>query len=335
MIILIDGFWGSGKTVLRSLLDGHKDLYVSPSQESILSTFFRNQNKFDFFEYKDIRLIRELLIESYYYNLEHESINGYLDSDLKKEKKNFNFYEFENFWVSQLVKKKNWNYKSVLEVIYSSIIQFFYDLPETPYQKKKVFVEDNSFESHEFFLNTFEDSKLIIVKKDIPNTIASLVNREVNERDYKSEGYKKFDFDHLVRKLNFPLKIRNNYEISDKLIEKFSQRVLLTKFENLIFHTEEEMIKISNFLNIDFENILLEPTHFGEKILFNDSHLVIKKQKHEAKEIFSNYENNLLNHFTNKKLYKNYFSLTFLEYIFIMFKYYIKVFFRIIKKNDK
>ena len=157
----------------------------------------------------------------------------------------------------------------------------------------------------------------------------------MNERDYKSEGYKKFDFDHLVRKLNFPLKIRNNYEISDKLIEKFSQRVLLTKFENLIFHTEEEMIKISNFLNIDFENILLEPTHFGEKILFNDSHLVIKKQKHEAKEIFSNYENNLLNHFTNKKLYKNYFSLTFLEYIFIMFKYYIKVFFRIIKKNDK
>ena len=45
MIILIDGFWGSGKTVLRSLLDGHKDLYVSPSQESILSTFYRNQKR--------------------------------------------------------------------------------------------------------------------------------------------------------------------------------------------------------------------------------------------------------------------------------------------------
>ena len=43
MIILIDGFWGSGKTTIRYLLDGHSELKVSPSQESIISAFERNK----------------------------------------------------------------------------------------------------------------------------------------------------------------------------------------------------------------------------------------------------------------------------------------------------
>ena len=65
MLILIDGFWGSGKTVLRSLLDGHSELKVSPSQESIVSSFERNHKKSKFFNYKDLRLIREFLVDSY------------------------------------------------------------------------------------------------------------------------------------------------------------------------------------------------------------------------------------------------------------------------------
>ena len=39
MLILIDGFWGSGKTVLRSLLHGHNQLKVYPYQECIVSSF--------------------------------------------------------------------------------------------------------------------------------------------------------------------------------------------------------------------------------------------------------------------------------------------------------
>jgi hypothetical protein len=45
MFILIDGFWGSGKSLLRSYLDGHTQLFVSPLQESLFSSFFRNKKK--------------------------------------------------------------------------------------------------------------------------------------------------------------------------------------------------------------------------------------------------------------------------------------------------
>ena len=48
MIILIDGFCGSGKTTIIYLLDGHSELKVSPSQESIISAFERNKNKSSF-----------------------------------------------------------------------------------------------------------------------------------------------------------------------------------------------------------------------------------------------------------------------------------------------
>ncbi len=132
MIILIDGFWGSGKTVLRSLLDGHSEIKVSPSQESLISSFKRNYNKSKLFHYKDIRLIREYLIDSYYYNLEYENRNGYLDSDLQKEKINFNFHDFENYWSDKLQKEKNWNNEKILNIIYSSIIKYYYNCKEFP-----------------------------------------------------------------------------------------------------------------------------------------------------------------------------------------------------------
>ena len=102
MLILIDGFGGSGKTILRSLLDGHNELFVSPSQECLISCFYRNLDKSQFFAYKDISLLREYLADSYYYNLEKESLIGFTESDLKRKKIKFNFYEFENFWVNEL-----------------------------------------------------------------------------------------------------------------------------------------------------------------------------------------------------------------------------------------
>ena len=36
MIILIDGFWGSGKTTIRYLLDGHSELKVSHLRDNFI-----------------------------------------------------------------------------------------------------------------------------------------------------------------------------------------------------------------------------------------------------------------------------------------------------------
>lgn len=332
MIILIDGFWGSGKTVLRSLLDGHTELKVSPSQESIISSFKRNYKKSKFFDYKDLRLIREFLIDSYYYNLEHETKNGYLDSDLKKEKINFDFYDFEKYWTEKLQQEKEWDNEKILNIIYSSIIKYYYNCEDIPIKEKKVIMEDNSFYCHEFFLNTFKDSKIIIVEKNMPDIIASLVKREESKLDYKSEGYKNFNFNFLVRKQHFPIQIKNSYIKAVELKNNFKERVYICNFKNLILNTTEEMKIISNFIGIDYEKILSEPTHFAKQITFKDNHNVINKEKNSAINTFSKYQISLLNQFEKNFPRYNFLSLSIFDFISIKFFYSIKLFLKNIIK---
>ena len=183
MIILIDGFWGSGKTVLRSLLDGHSELKVSPSQESIVSSFHRNLKKSKYLKYKDLRVIREYLVNSHYYSLEQESYKGYVDSDITKDKIKFNFSEFENFWTEKLLKCDVWTNTEIINLIHNSIIKFFYNLDNYPSDEKKVFMEDNNFNSHKFFLEEVPNSKLIVVKNSASDILASLVNRKTIKDD--------------------------------------------------------------------------------------------------------------------------------------------------------
>lgn len=325
MIILIDGFWGSGKTTLRYLLDGHSELKVSPSQESIISSFERNKYNSKFFSYKDVRLIRKFLVDSYYYNLEHETL-GYFDHDVNRNKLPFNFYEFEKYWISKLMNIDQWTNEKILNVIYSSIIKFYYNCPEFPLDQKKVIVEDNKFSCHRFLLKELKDSKIIIIKRAIPDILSSLLSRKVISNNYATEGYKKYNFNYLVRKRYFPILINNNHKITQNLRKDFPKRVYECDFKDLIYKTKDEMKKISEFLDINFEDILLKPTHFGKDIAFNDGKEILNREKYTAKGTFSDYEINLLQQFEKKFPKYNFLSLSFFDFIFINFLYSLRLF---------
>ena len=332
MIILIDGFWGSGKTTLRYLLDGHSELKVSPSQESIISAFERNQNKSKFYSYKDIRLIREFLATSYYYNLELESSEGYLDHDINRKTLSFDFYEFEKYWINKLRNIDQWDTEKILNTIYSSIIKFYYKTSDFPINDKKVIVEDNNFNCHKFFLNEMKDSKLIVAKRSPSDNLVSLLNRATISNNYKTEGYKKYSFNYLVRNQHFPIRINKNYEITEQLKKEFPGRIYECEFKNLIYNTEDEMKKISKFLDITYEDILLKATHFGENIRFKNGDDVLNKEKYTAKKTFSDYQIKLIEQFEKKFSKYNFLSLSFLEFIFIKSFYLIKLFSRNIIK---
>tara|TARA_B100000900_G_scaffold416215_1_gene450160 strand:- start:41709 stop:42719 length:1011 start_codon:yes stop_codon:yes gene_type:complete len=326
MIILIDGFWGSGKTVLRSLLDGHKELKVSPSQESIISSFYRNKKKSKYLYFKDLRVIREYLVNSHYYSLEQESLKGYLDSDITKDKVKFNFSEFEKFWTERLVKCDVWTNSEVIKIIHNSIIKFFYNLNNYPSDEKKVFIEDNNFNSHEFFLEEITNSKIIVVKNSASDILASLVNRKTINDDYRTDLYNSYNFNNLVRKYFFPIKIAENNKITKKLKEKFPNRIFECDFKELIYNTKIEMAKISKFLEIKEEEILFSPTHFGQKIKFKDKDTILNKEKFTGKNTFSTYQNSLIEEFDKPFKKKNYFSLFFYDFLFIKISYHLKSF---------
>ena len=64
----------------------------------------------------------------------------------------------------------------------------------------------------------------------MPDIIASLVKEE-SKLDYKSEGYKNFDFNFLVRKQHFPIQIKNSYIKANKLKNNFKERVYICNFK--------------------------------------------------------------------------------------------------------
>jgi hypothetical protein len=281
MFLLIDGFWASGKSVLKSLLDGHPDLKVSPSQEAIFSSFYRNRKNFKKLSYKDLSFIRKILSESYYYDLEKYNSGKHLTVDWGF-KVNLDFYKFELFWTKQINDLKRWEFTDIIRIIHTSLIKCYYNIDYSKAKKViKVFMEDNNFESHFFYLNNFKNSKLILLNRDFGDVIASMINRRKNSKIIHTDNFNKINnYDYLINQKLLCFKNEENKKISNYLKSKFPKRVYICNFENLIFNTENEMKKICNFLKIEYTKILIKNTHFGKVTKRSD------KKKNLGKKIF-------------------------------------------------
>ena len=126
--LYISGSKGSGKSLIRGMLDSHHQLYVSPFHERIFEAFFGDVD--DVLKTKDIQKIREMLAnKGHYFSIESHSryklqpLN--VASDIHKNfKADFDFYSFERTWVKNFYKRKtNWTPKIVCEEIYKSFFK--------------------------------------------------------------------------------------------------------------------------------------------------------------------------------------------------------------------
>ena len=169
---------------------------------------------------------------------------------------------------------------------------------------------------------------MIVAKRSPSDNLVSLLNRETISNNYKTEGYKKYSFNYLVRAQHFPIRINNNYKIMEKLKKEFPGRIYECDFKNLIYNTEDEMKKISKFLDIAYENILSKPTHFGESIKFKNGDGILNKEKYTADSTFTKYQIELINQFDKKFPKYNFLSLSFLDFILIKIFYLTKLFIR-------
>ena len=281
MFLLIDGFWASGKSVLKSLLDGHPDLRVSPGQEAIFSSFYRNRKEFKKLSYKDLSIIRKILSESYYYDLEKYYLGKHLTVDWSF-KVNLDFYKFELFWTKKINDLKKWNVINIIRIIHTSLIKSYYNIDYSKANKvMKVFMEDNNFKSHFFYLKNFKDSKLILINRDFGDVTASMINRTKNNRIIHTYNFDKINnYNYLINKKLLCFKNEENKKISKILKSRFPNRVYICEFDNLIFNTEKEMKSISNFLKIKYKKILMQNTHFSKITHRSD------KKKNIGKKIF-------------------------------------------------
>ncbi len=312
MFILIDGFWGSGKSMIKMLLNGHPNLCVSPIQESIVSAFYNNRNLFRHFKYKDLRIIRKILSDSYYYDLQRLKFN------------NFNFFIFEKDLFNSISNLKKWKPNLLIVLIYKKIIFHLFKIKKS---KKIVFLENNEVNSYEFFLNNFKNSKIIYVERDIEGIIASLIKRKKKKDDFFTDSYSKFNFKYLVNKLKVPSQVLQNNSQIKFLKKKYPKKIYVCNFNDLILNNKKEMKKICNHINIPFNKKVLTPNKFNSNI--NQSEVGLKKIIHDPKKILNENEIIFLKNFHKFSFNSQIFKFVFYQIKYKLIKIFKKLFYNI------
>ena len=240
--IFILGSHKSGSSLLRSMLDSHRELFVIPTE---IHYFQYTGHWVDYrLRYASPKQMnRQSLIESLTKLIEKKNnhVDPYADSMIKGK---FNIPIFKEFIENSCFESNRELFESYVKAIHLSLTG--------EHLAKNLHFVEKSVENAEFavFLRQmFPDCRFIHI---VRNPYASLVaiRRSKTKRKYP-----------LMRDLIFSLQnsYYNLYK-NQKLLENY----LIVKYEDLLLHTKKTMREITNFLQIEFEDLLLTPTLMGK-----------------------------------------------------------------------
>ncbi len=236
--IFILGSHKSGSSLLRSLLDGHPDLYAIPTE----AHFFQNSG-----HWVDYRLRyafpkemnRQELIESFVSLIEKKNrhVNPYADSMLKGK---FNIKLFKSS-----LEKANFESSAQLFEAYTSAIYLSLEGTSLP---EGIRIVEKSVENAEFaiFLKQMMPScRFIHIVRNPYATLTAI--RKSKARSYYPN----------LRDYLFLLQNSHYYLFKNKaLIENY----LVIRYEDLLTEPQSTMKKVATFLSISFSDNLLRPT---------------------------------------------------------------------------
>lgn len=269
--LLIGGGKASGKSVIRGLLDGHPQLFVSIFHEVIFQSLYENDK--NLLKKKDIQEIRNLLAsKGHYYQLERLNRKAFYHTiagaDHRKiDTKNFDFYSFDKSWVDELYKKgTQWTSQEVCKAIYRSFNKHAVSPFLKRSSKKKYYcgLSDGFPNAITGFLKNYPKSKIIYIKRDPIAMVDGLVKRAFKKipNDDRSNGFTRdnlfkkwgtFDFLKTVIELN---------KEADKAKKKYPKQVLILHFSDFFEKHEKEKLRIVKFLKI-YDHISLKNYSIG------------------------------------------------------------------------
>lgn len=273
MLLIIDGWFGSGKSVLTSLLDSHNLVFVNHVHDATYSIFYDSTEHDSWIKDKDWEQVKKFLYQSdfnkfklYYENRIHTmhfDATRYINFEY-----NIDFKEFENLFEENLKTEKIWSIEKIINILYQSYSTIA--LNENKQFKYYVTLSNPEiFESWNKIYKLYPNMKKIIIKRDIKDIVSARITR----KSILIKKPKNFQRNYLYRE-NFDIFIQNNelnsilnyYKQAEIFAEKYPNSFILINFDDLIYNTENTMRKLCNFLNIEFSDILLQPTRYLESI---------------------------------------------------------------------
>ena len=274
--ILISGPKAAGKSIIRGIIDGHPDIFVSPFHELILQAFdSEDPDQAKAFKARDIEYVRtRLSCVSKYFSLERLSLSKYSYTHISAMEEDvavplsFDFYKFDRDWVSELLGfKTEWSVYTICRILYT---HFDKNLNNTGPFKEKIYysaLSDGYAGTPLKFIKNFPKAKIIFVKRDIVELLSALVGRQPRSVDlYRSEGFKR---DLLAKEYvseSFILETKKLYLEIDILKKIHKDNILILNFNELFNDSQKVKQEILDFLNLDEHEILNHYSVLGSVI---------------------------------------------------------------------
>lgn len=310
-LVLIDGWWGSGKSVMRGLLDGHPEVFVSPIQDSMPGAFAQDQSSEEWMRQKDIEALRKLMAYyGCYFRIERFSWQGSIHNDASKRNRvnadfNVDFAELDRRLVLKLASLSNWTPEIICERLYETFNEVWHDYPVTPdCARYHVSMDNNIPDTPNYLIEHFERAKLIYIKRAPHGVLATRSNRLPVAGDYRSSYWESLTVDRLIQK-GEAHRIKAQMHKVELLEALYPDRVKSVVFEDLVTKTDAVMSEIADFLGISDLAILRNFTFCGvEQVSANgesfvgkvndDARALLSKRQYDVVDSISKYDSLLM-----------------------------------------
>jgi hypothetical protein len=271
LIILVDGEGGSGKMVLRSLLDGHPELIVSPIHDKIIDGLSDHPASDRWLEHKDTTYLRELLARTSYYDLEKYSLAGFMEFELAATEgliripTPLDFAECDGSWMARLNQLEHWTRPIAVTEILSAVHRCWKGSRWPDAVRGYVGVGFDNPRARGTFFEHYPDARLLYLSRPVFDIIASRLGRKPIAGDTRSDTLKTVNAETYV--LNGKAaRIRARLGAVQSWAERWPEKVMIVPMEELVSEPGLVMTQVATFLGIAFDDVLTRPTVFGHEL---------------------------------------------------------------------
>ena len=309
MIILIDGYLATGKSILRGLLDGYPGLFLSPVQDGLIGGFAQQANIDECLKERDvIGLAKEILPRSNYYWLAHyawkknvkfhASVDDIATFDL-----NFDFESYHYDCMKQIHQLSEWTVEELLNIFYGNM-KYYWD--NNIYTRNPI----NAYVTWDmpalqiplFFLNYVTHGKILSIQRPIEDIVATRVKRKPVADNYRSKYRNTFTLSRVLStgEIN---QIQHRQQIMEQQAKSYPDKILLISFDDMIEKTEMVMRDVATFLGIEYVPGLSSFSFNGIEPKFSSGTKFVGEVCDKAETLLSKNDKMLLNAVLNKQTY--------------------------------
>jgi hypothetical protein len=266
---IVDGWWGSGKSTLRGLVDGHPQLFVSPVQDSLVGGLSADKGLSEWLAARDIVLFRKSLWGKTEYSrierdaLQNKLVNTVAGSVAEYRGFAFDFHAFDKAFVSKVLKFDTWTVDSIASALYGTMAEFWTEYPGDRGRFVAAVSMDNNYpNAADLIASSTKATKYMWVDRDSEGILATHARRRpiqgnLGTKDWGSKSVQDFIQDGEVERIE-----RKRQKIA-QLAQQHPDKFLVVPFDAMIMDTARIMDQVAAFLGIERLPILDRYTYCG------------------------------------------------------------------------